>query len=492
MAWIERVPPAAYLGMALGVPILLALLGGASEAFRRGFLERYIWHPIVNDEGYNPYNTGLFVVLIAFLSLWAYRIVRHHGEHVGIEAIVGCLPFAFVGSGLRVLEDSDLFAPFGGARSCLPTSGPSWDTCLGALFVNPILFTLLAFLMVGLARLAFQATLVARRTDPLKGLRFYALTLVALVSLYSAMWAAAPSSVRLVPNPLVPLLGALIGLGVVARRMRDGSAPSWGLGTLGYSLFLAFPVLYLVLVWLLGGTADWHAARPGHPWTLGALALLPTLLTLGAVLAARRLAGPVRKEKGKPIGATRSALFLGYLVLVEAAFLFAAALAFRNIVERGDRELETFGYLLLGPLLLPIGVWLARRGADGGMGSHPRFDVFNDHMNHQLLWAQFADALMTGIAIDVYGADEKHVLPRGLIEWVGSWGLSPPLGAHPAALAMIPFKLVLVLLLIWLMDVRLGDWLRGRRDLVIIVKGAVVAAALGPALRDALRLAMGV
>lgn len=486
---MERAPPWAFAAALVGIPLVLWLLSVASPWFRAAFVDPYLWDPIAHDEGYNPVNTALFVVLILLLALWAYRVLRHHGEHVTVEVVVGALPLALAGSLLRVLEDSDFFAPFGTDHSCL---GPGLDRCLGSVFVNPVLFTLVGAAVVGLGRLAFQSTLVSRRAGPVQGLRFYVLSILAILSLYGALWAADPTQLQLVPSPLPALLGALVGFGVVARLTKARGEVPWGPGLLGFSLIVTLPLLYLFALWMSGGTASWHPTAPTRPWIIIAFIVAPTLLVAGVAMAARAFTGPVRKEKGKALGPRRAILFLVYLLLLMAAFLFAASVSLRDVVERGDRELSTFGYLAFGVLLVPIGVWFARRSVRGGLGTHPAFAAERDFLNRQIVWAQFADALMTGIALDVYGTSEKHVLPKTLIQWVREWGLAPPLGTYPAATAMIPFKLILAFVFIWLMDVRLRDWFRGREDLSLLFKACVAVSALAPALRDVLRISMGV
>src|SRR5688572_20219240 len=105
----QRAPSWAFL---VGMVLLVLILWAINLTGPGNFVDTYIWSPIVEDEGYNIVNTILLMVVLALVLGWIYRLLAELGESVDLELFVGIVPYLVWGSVYRVLEDSDLFAPF--------------------------------------------------------------------------------------------------------------------------------------------------------------------------------------------------------------------------------------------------------------------------------------------------------------------------------------------------------------------------------------------
>lgn len=100
--------------------------------------------------------------------------------------------------------------------------------------------------------------------------------------------------------------------------------------------------------------------------------------------------------------------------------------------------------------------------------------------NILLVTGQMLDATASWRGIDAYGYSEKNVLPI----LVTQGGMSP--------LVLFALKLFIVLPLIYLLDIALEKEFRGREELRLIIKMAVMLLGLAPGVRDMARIAMGV
>jgi uncharacterized membrane protein len=493
----DQFPAWGYMAVLAGLVLGLALMAYLwPVAVWSGFVEPYLWGPIVRDEGFNPYNTVLLLVVAALLLLWFLRLLRTYQEHIDLELVVAVVPFFLWGSLLRVLEDSDLFAPYAedaaglgvAPSSCLPAlDGGVLRDCLGVLFVTPLLWFWAAALVFLLGRLGLVATHTSQRHGVRRGLGVYALSLVAFLALYVAWWASEPAHIRFVAHPLVAPASPTLAYAVVHVDARRHELVAWRRALLGYTLVPLALATYYVLVWLTGGRPGWTPTDPLRPWVVLPFLFAASLLTLGVALGARALArGRARAERPG-----RIALVLAYVVLLEGAAVFVGVAVWADAVEHG-RTITTW---LLGPVAavaaVAVGTWILRHAAAGPIGGHPAAGLFASPLNLLVLFSQAADAFMTALAIDLFGAAEKHVLPRLLIERAGDT-LPGLLGAYPAATVMLLYKVPLVLLLLWVLDRVVGETTPARADFVRLLKLGAAAVGLAPGVRDAVRLAMGV
>jgi uncharacterized membrane protein len=100
--------------------------------------------------------------------------------------------------------------------------------------------------------------------------------------------------------------------------------------------------------------------------------------------------------------------------------------------------------------------------------------------NLLLVFGQMIDATATWRGIDAYGYAEKNVLPIALVQGAGS------------GVALFLLKLLIVLPLIYLLDIVLEKEMKGRESLRTIVKAGIMILGMGPGIRDATRISMGI
>ncbi len=492
-----------------------------------GFFFDYYWFPILCDEGYNNVNTATWAVLLGLLLLWAYRFTVELREHVGTGLVLAVVPFLVWGSVYRVLEDADLFAPYCDPTKagCLP--GPAGagflDEYLGVFFITPIIYVEILFIAIGLLLWGHRARRVADAKGLARGVQYFAYSMVLLVAAYTALWAAGPSYIRFVAPPWVALLAAAVAFWIVWRYSfaRNRFSPHVALGA--YGMFFLLLGLYYVLVWMTGGVDIWHGPAPdplttNYPlplgelegregidwpvqwWVFAAAIIAPALVTYacwkqGLILGGARAPTGATPKPTYNAGVT----FLVIILLVEAIAVFATVVGMRDFAQRqiaGDWATHTANYasaaalVLAGPAVLAAGILLTRRAVGGGLGVHGALLHYATPVNLLMVFGQMTDALMTSLGIDLFHYREKHVLPRFLIRTLEDANLPGPLGDYPTAMVMITLKLLIVLLVVVAIDATAGRDMKGRENLVGLVKLGIIMVGLSPGVRDAVRLAM--
>ncbi|MGC9514591.1 DUF63 family protein [Methanocrinis sp.] len=108
--------------------------------------------------------------------------------------------------------------------------------------------------------------------------------------------------------------------------------------------------------------------------------------------------------------------------------------------------------------------------------SRLKLRFLSDRLNLLILYAHLLDASSTFVGVDWFGYTEKHVLPTFLIELAGT------------ALVMYPLKLLILVPILALID----DALRDDPTLKNLTKLALLTLGLAPALRNTLRLTLGI
>jgi uncharacterized membrane protein len=98
-----------------------------------------------------------------------------------------------------------------------------------------------------------------------------------------------------------------------------------------------------------------------------------------------------------------------------------------------------------------------------------------DKFNLMILYAHMLDASSTYMGVDWFGYYEKHVVPTFLIALTGS------------AAVMFPLKLLVLLPVLSMIDKSVED-----RALKNLIKLTLITLGLAPAVRNTLRLALGV
>lgn len=107
-------------------------------------------------------------------------------------------------------------------------------------------------------------------------------------------------------------------------------------------------------------------------------------------------------------------------------------------------------------------------------------DLFKKPLNVLLAFAHFFDASATFRGMEYYGYVEKHVVPTFLIDITGT----------PAVMFLM--KLFLIILVVYVLDILYQDESEQYPMIWIFVKFVIITLGMAPAVRNTLRLAMGV
>jgi uncharacterized membrane protein len=105
------------------------------------------------------------------------------------------------------------------------------------------------------------------------------------------------------------------------------------------------------------------------------------------------------------------------------------------------------------------------------------FALLKDRVNAYVLGGQMLDATATSFGLTFLPYAEKHVLPNFLIEATGT------------AFVMYPLKLIVTIPILFIIDQYLKT---ESRNLAGLVKLAILTVGLAPAIRDTLRMTLGV
>lgn len=132
-----------------------------------------------------------------------------------------------------------------------------------------------------------------------------------------------------------------------------------------------------------------------------------------------------------------------------------------------QRPLVPVAVLFLGTLLTGI-IYLLRLPL-------PRLNFLENRYNLAILYSHMLDASSTYIGVDWFGYYEKHVVPTYLIDLTGT------------AAIMYPLKLLVLLPLLSIIDKYIED-----KSLLNLTKLALIVLGLAPAIRNTLRLTLGV
>ncbi len=111
------------------------------------------------------------------------------------------------------------------------------------------------------------------------------------------------------------------------------------------------------------------------------------------------------------------------------------------------------------------------------------FSVLTDRLNISILFTHLLDASSTYVGMDWLGYYEKHVVPTIFIDFAGNFT------DHPA-LVMYPLKLLVFIPVFHMLDSEFD----GEKDIKIIplMKLVILVLGLSPAVRNTLRILMGV
>ncbi len=111
------------------------------------------------------------------------------------------------------------------------------------------------------------------------------------------------------------------------------------------------------------------------------------------------------------------------------------------------------------------------------------FALLTDKINISILFTHLLDASSTFIGMDWLNYYEKHVAPTFFIDLAGN------ITDHPS-LVMFPLKLLVFIPVLYILDNKLED--EKEKKLTGIMKLAILVLGLSPAIRNTLRILMGV
>jgi len=111
------------------------------------------------------------------------------------------------------------------------------------------------------------------------------------------------------------------------------------------------------------------------------------------------------------------------------------------------------------------------------------FTLLTDKVNISILFTHLLDASSTFIGMDWLNYYEKHVAPTFFIDLAGNFT------DHPS-IVMFPLKLLVFIPVLYMLDNKLED--EKEKKLISIMKLAILVLGLSPAVRNTLRILMGV
>ena len=190
------------------------------------------------------------------------------------------------------------------------------------------------------------------------------------------------------------------------------------------------------------------------PWRY--LLITPIIFFVVFLITAASLA-ITRKIRGEEFYQSYAAVGIAWTVLNLAIL---STQGFRN-------AWVIFAVFVIGTAITG-GILLCRRAL-------PWLGFLDDRFNLMIIYAHMLDASSTYIGVDWFSYYEKHVLPTFLIDLTGS------------AAIMFPLKLIILLPVLSMIDRSIED-----PSLRNLVKLTLITLGLAPAVRNTLRLALGV
>lgn len=504
--------------------VVVSVAATLSRSFYTHVVWKYYWGPIAADAhgrrcltvdavqacgGYNIPNTLSWALLLGLLLFWAYRLLSELGETMDTELTISIVPYLLWGSVYHVLEDSDLFAPFGSVE---PGSG-FFDKYLGAFLITPLIWVEIVLVVVLVLVVGHWARRVAHTRGLGRGLQLFAYFLLALVALYVALWASQPHFVRFVAGPLVAFAAAALALAIAWLDVRRSRAMNPRTVVFATGMGFLLVGLYYVVVWQTDASDAWGLAALKGPgtepkwWVLGALVVGVLLFTALVRALGSALSHPktTTHEGEQRSASSHVAILIAVSILLGLVLLWSTLGACRLFDPAdpgsGDRAANCYAapiapsnaawawaQLLVFPVLLFAVYKLVARWGQGSLGTRPQLAVFTQPVNLLMVAGQMTDAFMTSIGVDFFGYSEKHVLPTALIGLVEK--LPAPFGTFATTLVMIPLKLLIVLAVVWLIDMSAREEGAQRENLVGLIKLAILMVGLSPGVRNAVRVAM--
>ena len=111
------------------------------------------------------------------------------------------------------------------------------------------------------------------------------------------------------------------------------------------------------------------------------------------------------------------------------------------------------------------------------------FSLLTSKLNISILFAHMLDASSTFVGMDFLGYYEKHVVPTFFINLAGN------ITDHPS-IVMYPLKLLIFIPVLYMLDNKFDNEKEGK--LIALMKLTILVLGLSPAIRNTLRILMGV
>ena len=162
--------------------------------------------------------------------------------------------------------------------------------------------------------------------------------------------------------------------------------------------------------------------------------------------------------------------FFGYAGAVWAFFNIAALIVYDGIVN----PVPALAILFLGITITGIIYFVSRK---------INFLLLTDKVNISILFTHLLDASSTFVGMDWLNYYEKHVVPTLFIDLAGKFT------SHPS-IVMIPLKLIVFIPVLYVLD---NDFKAEKeKKLIGLMKLTILVLGFSPAVRNTLRIMMGV
>lgn len=184
-----------------------------------------------------------------------------------------------------------------------------------------------------------------------------------------------------------------------------------------------------------------------------------------------------------------SYLLITPLIYFLVASVTIAALLLSRSLSAGYRAYALFGTAwavavlallyssgITRPWIIPAVILLGSAITAALYQARSSLTFLKDKFNMMIVLAHMLDASSTYIGVDLLGYSEKHVIPTMLIELAGT------------GLVMYPLKMAVLLPILALMDGALKD----DDDLSGLIRLTLLILGLAPAVRNTLRMAIGI
>ncbi len=464
---IEDIPWYTVPAILLGIPAVLAILSLIwPQVFFDRFVDPYYWSPIKGDTGYNAVNTVSWAILLGTCLLGLAQMFQALKIKVDDTFIYGAVAWVIAGSVFRVLEDTGMFTP-----------------PLKYIMITPPIYLLFAAFAIIALLIGIYVHRVAEAVNVEAAMQKLWFIQAIFVLIYTLMWAADWGQETQNLNPvIVALLAALNYFVIRYRVLKVGEVRPVEL-----MFALALAPFLLGMAYVVQFLADpWHV----NPRIFGIASSFVTVPLLAAGLTGTAVA----TAKAGMTGEKRDNLIV-------AGFAIAWALLLGMVVWTAPTPKATefnltsaLSIVGIGLVLAGIAVLIARRMHTKKV-DHEKLSPFLKPINIFLVFSQVMDGFATSLGLDVSNYGEKHVLSAWIINAFEN--LSHTIGwefgaAYPTFLAFVPLKLAISLGVVYAIDVYSKEDVENHPTMIGLVKFAIIMVGIGPAVRDFVRLSLGV